>query len=140
MSCGCALPSNPKCVAGYLLRMGFGLSLLFVGIDHYMNAAAFSQMVSSGLGPLTQLGVLWAYIFPGLFIVGGALLVLGKNLDIAVWTAGLALAAIPVGMTLKPLLSDMALTDVMPGAINGFIWLLIYYFVAKSAYCQMEKK
>jgi hypothetical protein len=135
MSCSC-IPKDPKCVPGFLLRISFGLSLLFVGIDHYANIADFSQFVSSGLGSLGQVGTLWAYVFPGLMIIGGALLVLGQYLDTAVWTAGLALAAIPAGLTLKPILSDTALTDVMPGVINAIIWLVLYYLVTKSIFCK----
>lgn len=135
---GCSLPTEPKAVASWLLRLGFGLSLLFVGIDHYQEIQGFAPMVAQGLGPLEPLGLLWGYIFPGLMVVGGALFVIGTNLDIATWTAGIALASIPAGLALKALLGGVALPDVMPGAINAFIWLLVYFFAVKC--CCSDKK
>jgi hypothetical protein len=115
------------------LRVSFGLSLLFVGIAHYMTMGSFVGMVSGGLGALSMLGTLWAYILPGLMIVGGGLLAINMHREIATWAAGLALASIPAGMLLKPLLGPAALPEVMPMAINAFIWLIIYMLVIKCS-------
>ena len=124
-------PQDAKSVAGFLLRVSFGLSLLFVGIAHYMTLEGFAAMTSDGLGPLTAVGGLWAYILPALMIVGGALLAIGMYHHIAAWCAGLALASIPAGMLIKPLLSGVALPDVMPAAINAYIWLIVFVLVIK---------
>jgi hypothetical protein len=139
MGSSCCLPKDPKCVAGWLIRLSFGLSLLFVGLAHYMEIEAFAPMVGQGLGPLGNLGELWAYIFPGLMVVGGVLLVLGQYLEVAVWTSGLALAAIPAGLTLKALFGEVALPDLMPGVINAFIWLLVFGCVVKCCCCDKKK-
>ncbi len=125
-------------IAGLCLRVTFGLSLLFVGIAHYMTIDGFRGMVSDGLGALSVLGSLWAYILPGLMIVGGALFAVGMYKQIATWCAGLALASIPAGMLLKPLLSAVALPDVMPAAINAFIWLIVFILVVKCSCCEGE--
>lgn len=117
------------------LRVGFGLSLMLVGIAHYMTMDAFAGMVTTGLGPIEMLGSLWAYILPALQIVGGALFVIGMYRIVATWAAGIALVSIAVGMLAKPVLSGVPLPDVMPSANNTFIWLLVFYFVVKSGCC-----
>jgi uncharacterized membrane protein YphA (DoxX/SURF4 family) len=126
-----------------LLRLSFGLSLLLVGVAHYMGLQGFTLMVSDGLGPLTPLGMLAAYILPALMIVGGGLLVLGMYTDVAVWASGIALAVIPVGVLLKPVLSGVSLADIMPAVINTYIWLLVWAFVVKCTHtcgpsCEMK--
>ena len=126
---------DPKCSAKLALRLSFGLSLLFVGIAHYMTLEAFSAMVSDGLGPLEFLGTIWAYVLPALQIVGGALFAVGMYYEVASFTAGLALGSIPVGMLLKSMLSGVSLGDVMPMANNTFIWLLVYLMVVKCCTC-----
>lgn len=131
----CCSPKDPKCAAKLALRLSFGLSLLLVGIAHYMTFEMFSMMTSDGLGPLEILGTIWAFVLPALMIVGGALFAVGMYYEIASWAAGLALGSIPVGMLLKPVLSGVALPDMMPAAINAFIWLLVYFFVVKSSSC-----
>jgi len=95
----------------------------------------FSGMVSDGLGALTILGTIWAYVLPALMIVGGALFAVGMYYDVASWVTGLALGSIPVGMLLKPVLSGVALPDVMPMAINAFIWIIVYVMVVKLCTC-----
>ena len=128
MSCN---TKDPKCAAKLALRVSFGLSLLLVGVAHYMNLEMFEGMVADGLGSLTFLGTIWAYILPALQIVGGALFAVGMYYEIASWTTGIALGSIPVGMLLKPVLSGVALPDMMPAAINAFIWMLVYVMVVK---------
>lgn len=127
--------SNSKGIAKLALRVSFGLSILFVGITHYMTMDAFVPMVTDGLGALQFLGTLWAYVLPGLMIVSGVLFTIGMYDEIAAWAGGLALGSIPAGMLLKPILSGVALGDMMPVAVNTFVWVLIYYFVAKSSCC-----
>ncbi|MBI5155770.1 hypothetical protein HZA45_00695 [Candidatus Peregrinibacteria bacterium] len=126
---------TPKCIAGMLVRISFGLSLVFVGVVHYMDVASFRVIASDGLGQLAPLGMLWAYIMPGLMIIGGVLLVIGMYMDIAAWAAGLALGSIPAGMLLKSITGGVSLSDTMPAAINGFIWLLVFLWVIKCASC-----
>lgn len=118
-----------------VLTVSFGLSLLLVGVAHYMTIADFAVMVSGGLGALTMLGTLWAYILPALMIVGGALYVVGMYKHIAAWASGIALGSIPVGMLLKSVLGGVALGEVMPFAINAFVWLIVYVFVVKMTSC-----
>jgi len=125
-------PTHPKCIASCIVRVSFGLSLLCVGLIHYMTFTAFKGMVSEDLAALSMLGTLWAYILPALMIVGGALFVIGMFMDVAAWAAGLALASIPAGMLLKSVLSGVSIATTMPAAVNAFIWLLVYLVVVKS--------
>lgn len=122
-----------------LLRVFFGLSLIFVGIAHYKTIGEFATFVGDGLGPLTPAGVAWGYILPGLMILGGAMFVIGKWPIVGVWAAGLALGSIPAGVLLKSVITDMTLGDTMPGAINAFTWLIVYMFAVK-AFCDCHKK
>ena len=127
--------NDPKTAAKLSLRVSFGLALLLVGVAHYMNLEMFSGMVSEGLGALTVLGNIWAYILPALQIVGGALFAVGMYYEIASWTTGIALGSIPVGMLAKSVLGGLPLPDMMPAAINAFIWLLVYVMVVKCCTC-----
>lgn len=127
--------NDPKTAAKLSLRVSFGLSLLLVGVAHYMTLDMFGGMVAEGLGPLSFLGNIWAYVLPALQIVGGALFAVGMYYEIAAWTSGIALGSIPVGMLLKPVLTGVALPDMMPAAINAFIWLLVYVMVVKCCTC-----
>ncbi|MBU0458824.1 hypothetical protein KJ652_00705 [Patescibacteria group bacterium] len=131
-----SFPKSPKQIATTLIRISFGLSLLFVGLAHYMTFEAFKMVAAGGLGGLEFLGIFWAYIMPALMILGGALYVIGKYDAIAAWTTGLALGSIPVGMLLKSVVSLESLVDMMPMAINAFVWMIIYYIVVKSSSCE----
>lgn len=135
MSC---CTKSPKCAAALALRLAFGLSLLLIGLAHYMTMAPFKGMVMSGLGPLEPLGALWALVLPALMIVGGALITVNMYMEIGALVAGVALASIPVGMLLKPILGGVALPDVMPAVINSFIWLIVYALVVKMSCCKKE--
>lgn len=126
---------NPKTAMKMVLSVTFGLSLLLVGVAHYMTMPMFMGMVTDGLGPLSILGTAWAYILPALMIVGGALFTVGMYKHIAAWASGVALGSIPVGMLLKPVLGGALLPEMMPHAINGFIWLIVYVLVVKMCCC-----
>ncbi len=124
----------PKSVAFGLLRVSFGLSLLFIGIAHIRDAVRYADMVSAGLQwPwLTSLGSMWGYVLPVLLIVGGFCIALGIFATIGTWAAGLALASIPAGLMLKAALGTAGLDIAMPGTINAFLWILLYVFAVKS--------
>ncbi|MCF7844413.1 MAG: hypothetical protein K9M03_01115 [Kiritimatiellales bacterium] len=130
-----SIPNEPECIAALLMRVGFGLSLLFVGLSHYMTFEGFKGMTMDGLGALEPLGMIWAFVMPALMIVGGALFVINMYKEIATWTAGLALVSIPVGMLIKPILTGVSLGDMMGPAINAFIWILVYVTVVKFGTC-----
>jgi hypothetical protein len=132
MSC---CTKSPKGAATLTLRIGFGVSLFLVGLAHYMTMTPFKAMVMGGLGPLEPLGALWALVLPALMIVGGALIAVGMYLEVGAWASGVALASIPVGMLLKPVVGGVPLPDVMPAAINAFIWMIVYVLVIKLSCC-----
>lgn len=124
---------SPLCAVGILARVAFGVSLFLVGLVHYMTFEGFKAMTTEGLGALEILGALWAYILPALMILGGGLFVVGRYTKLATWTAGVALVSIPIGVLLKPVLSGVALPDVMPFAIDAFIWLIVFVLVVQSS-------
>lgn len=142
MTCGMcpSCPTCPKSVACCLIRVSFGLAVALVGLTHYMDIQGFTGMVSMGLGPLSGLGTLWAYILPGLMVVGGVLLAAGAYHHVASWCVGLALGSIIVGMPLKSVIGGVPLGDVIPAVNNTLIWLLVYGLTIKMACCEMEKK
>ncbi len=132
---------STKDVSRLILRVFFGLSLIFVGITHYKTIGDFAAFVGDGLGPLAPVGVAWGYILPGLMILGGLIFVIGKFPVVGVWAAGIALGSIPAGILLKSVVADMPLGDTMPGALNAFTWLIVYMFAVKAfCGCGMKKK
>lgn len=118
-------PSSPKKVAKMLMRISLGLSLVFVGLAHYMNLDGLMLMVKDGLGPLEQLGAMWAYVLPGLMILGGGLMIFRRFSLLGAWFAGIALASIPAGMLAKTVLTGIGLEETMPPALNAFIWIIV---------------
>jgi len=129
------LPQCPLCIVGTVARIALGLSLLFVGLVHYMTFESFSGMVSEDLAALSFLGTLWAYVLPALMIVGGALLALGMFTEIALWASSLALGSIPAGMLLKSVVSGLPLSETMQPAINALIWLIALIIITKVNGC-----
>lgn len=115
-----------------IIRVFFGLSLLFMGLTNYMDFESFSIIVSDAMGPLGILGTVWSYVYPALLILGGALFVIGRFSSVAVWTVGIALGSVPAGMLLKPILSGIALDDMLPIANTAFIWILVYLMAVKG--------
>lgn len=127
----CSTPSSSSCIATGIIRTSFGLCLLFVGLTHYMTIPAFVTMVSADLGPLTPLGVAWAYILPGLLVAGGVLYALGMYVHVATWLAGIGLASIPAGLLVKPIMAGLPLSEAMPPAVNAFVWVIVYLLVSR---------
>jgi uncharacterized membrane protein YphA (DoxX/SURF4 family) len=124
-------PTSPSCAAKLIVRVAFGGALALFGLAHLKTISDFTGMVSQGLGPLSGLGTLWAYVLPVLMIVGGVLFIVNYRTDIATWAAGVALASIIVGMPLKSVVGNVPLGEVGPGVNNAFLWLLVYLFVVK---------
>ncbi len=112
-------------------RIGVGLGLAFVGFAHYQDPA-FAEATGRGLGMLESLGMVWGYILPGLFILGGLLLAFGIFLEVSAYALGMALASIVAGVLLKSAIGGIALGDTMPLAINAIIWLIALQFVMKK--------
>lgn len=135
-----AFPTTAKGIATLLARIAFGATLLLVGIAQYQTFSAFQGMVTEGLGALELLGILWAYILPGLMILGGGLLMLGLFLPVGAALAGVALASIPVGLVLKSVLTAVPLPTVMPMIIDALIFLVVLVLVARTGACCQEKK
>lgn len=127
----CSTSSSSSCVATNIIRTSFGLCLLFVGLTHYMTIPSFVTMVSADLGPLTPLGMAWAYILPGLLISGGVLYALGMYIETATWLTGIGLASIPAGLLLKPIMAGLPLSEAMPPAVNAFVWVIVYVLVSR---------
>lgn len=134
--CGssCKLPCDAKGIACLVVRVTFGLSALLIGLAHYGTIQEFSGFVAMGLGPLAPFGLLWGYIYPGLLVIGGALLLAGNSLA-STWLLGIAFGSVIVGMLLKPLLGGVALIDVMPATINAYIYLFAYVLAVKCSCC-----
>ncbi|MFH0851692.1 MAG: hypothetical protein V1876_02995, partial [Candidatus Peregrinibacteria bacterium] len=129
------LPQCPLCIVGTVARVSLGASLVFVGLVHYMTFESFSGMVSEDLAALSFLGTLWAYTLPALMIGGGALLVLGMFIEIALWAASIALGSIPAGMLLKSVVSGLPLSQTMQPAINALIWLIALIVITRVMDC-----
>ena len=122
------LPNTPIQVAALLLRISFGVSLLFVGISHLTDIESFQLVVSDGLDMFGFLASVYAYIHPLLLIFGGGLFVSGRFPTLSALVAGIPLCVIPMGMLFKTLFG-LDLPDMMAAAINAWIWLIMYVIV-----------
>lgn len=118
--------SSPVAAAKMVVRIGFGIALTLIGIAYYQNASDFSEVVGRGLGFLEPLGMLWGYILPGLFIVGGVLIAVGVYPVVGSLVAGIALASVPVGLMLKSVLSGILIEDTLPVSVGALFGLLVY--------------
>jgi hypothetical protein len=126
---------GPKGAAKTLARVGFGLTLLFMGIADYLKMDSFMSLMSEGFtgGPLAFLGPVMAYLLPALMIIGGFLFTIGVFMTIGTWAAGLALVLFPVLMMLKAVVSpDIEPTSVMPFVVYGIAWIVLFKMVAKG--------
>jgi len=132
-ACSCGT-SSPKGIARLLVRIGFGLSLIFLGISHYQDPE-FAEAVGRGLGALETLGMAWGYILPALYIIGGVLLTLGLFMNVAAWVSGIALVSVPAGLLLKSVFG-INLNDTMPLALNGWIWVIVFMYAVKGTMCE----
>lgn len=130
----CASSEHNKWISKQIVRVGFGLALLFTGIAHYRTASDFATSVGNGLGPdwLVGIGVVWGYILPALLIIGGITLTFNLFTKVGIWAAGLALASIPAGLMLKSAMSGVSLGDTMPPAMNAYVWIIVFLFAAKA--------
>ncbi len=129
---GCRIDS-PKSVVANIGRAFFGIALALVGTSHFQGLSGFVPMVNEGLGPITFLGTIWGYVLPLLMIVGGLALVWKKTLLIGAWASTLALASIPAGLLLKPVLAGNpeALGTAMEFSSNALLWLIVLLLTVK---------
>lgn len=128
------IPNTPDAVARTLIRISFGLSLMFVGIAHITDLQSFSLVVGDGFDGVFFLSYpawLYSYLHPFLLLFGGALLVLNRFPVLAAWCAGIPLVMIPAGMLSKAIFA-LDLNDLMPSAINTWIWILVYVYVVRE--------
>jgi hypothetical protein len=132
----CCSSSSPRCTAKKIVRVGFGLALAFVGFAHYQDPT-FAESVGRGLNSLESLGMVWGYILPGLFILGGLLLAFGIYAQIAAGVVSVALVSIPAGLMLKSAIGGISLGDTMPPAMNALVWLAVFLLIVKKKSANM---
>jgi hypothetical protein len=127
----CCSSTGPKCTAKKIVRVGFGLALAFVGFAHYQDPL-FAESVGRGLNALESLGMIWGYILPGLFILGGLLLAFGIYANVAAGITAVALVSIPAGLMLKSAIGGIGLDVTMPPAMNALVWIAVFLLVLKK--------
>lgn len=118
-----------RATAAAIARVSFGLALVCVGLIHYMQFRSFSLVVRDGLGALDMLGMIWAFILPALYIIGGGLFALNIGTNIAIWLIGIGLGSIAPGMLLKSVVTGLDMADMMAAANNAFIWLGVFLLI-----------
>gem|GEM_PF-889485 len=139
---------TPRCMAKLVTRVFFGLALILIGIEHYQSffaptadglsfvpVNAFSTLVSENLGVFTPLGTMWAYILPGLFIVGGLLFMVQMFPILASLLIGIAFGSIGAGVLLKSVIGGADLSQTMSAASNAFIWLTVFLIACSGRSC-----
>ena len=102
--------------------------MVLIGIAEYRDFAPFVANVTDGLGALSLLGTMWAYVLPALFIFGGAMLMVGRYPHVTAWIGGMAFASIPAGMLFKTLMTGIPLPDMLAAAFPSLVWMLAFTF------------
>lgn len=128
----CCSSSGSKCTAKKIVRVGFGLALAFVGFAHYQDPT-FAESVGRGLNSLESLGMIWGYVLPALFILGGLLLAFGIYRKFATAVTAIALVSIPAGLMLKSAIGGISLSDTMPPAMNALVWIAVFLLIQKKS-------
>lgn len=111
---------------GSALRIAVGVSVALIGLVHYQTLSGFTTMVSDGLGDLSPLGSIWAYILPALQIIGGLWFAFDKKSSIPTLLLGVAFGSIAIGMLAKVVLGNANLggeAGMMSAAQNALLWL-----------------
>lgn len=122
-----------------LLRITVGLSLAMIGLAHYLDFTAFTQMAEGGLGSLTVIGTIGAYVIPALEIVAGLWFAIDAKNMWAGKLVGLTFLLICVGLLLKPLFGSATLTDVMPMVQGTLVWALVAAVAVSMPACGHDK-
>ena len=118
---------SSQAVAHLMLRSALGATLVLIGISAYRNFAPFVANVTDGLGPIQYVVTAWAFVLPGLLIIGGALLAVGRYSWVAAWMCGLAVGSVPVGLVLKTVITGLPLPDMMAAGYPSIIWIIGIY-------------
>jgi len=113
--------------SSFVLRVSVGITMVLIGISAYRDFAPFVANVTDGLGFISSLATVWAFLLPALLIFGGGLLAIGRYGYIAALTGGLALASVPVGLMLKNTITGIPLPDMMVAAYPSMVWIIAFY-------------
>jgi hypothetical protein len=109
-----------------ILRLTVGVSMVLVGISLYRDFGNFGILATVDLGTLRILGAIWSYLLPGLLILGGGMLVVGRYSFVTAWVGGTALGSVPIGMFFKTLMTNFRLEDALNFAYPMFIWMMLF--------------
>lgn len=109
-----------------ILRISVGGSVLLMGISGYRDFAPFVANVTDGLGWMTVVGTVWAYLLPAFMIFGGGLLAVGRYPSIAAWTGGIALGSVPLGLMLKTLMTGSPMPTIIDAATPALLWIIVF--------------
>lgn len=137
-SCGCPVQPCPTRYALWLPRIGFGLVLAGLGVNHYKDIGGFVQFSSSVYPTMPMVGSvagILAYIVPALMIVGGVLFAI-KQLNCVAKTCILAsLSGILGWAGLAIMLGDSSSSGVLMPFIQNAAVLFILYYIIKKMTC-----
>lgn len=123
---------SPSFVSTLFLRVSVGVSLVVLGIAFYRDFAPFHANVIDGLGSIRIIGDIWSYVLPALFIFTGGMLAVGRYAFVTAWTGGIALGSVPVGMTLKILMTNTPVPEVLAFVSPILIWLIVFHLAVTT--------
>lgn len=124
--------SSVQVVSNLFLRLSVGLPMILIGISEYRDFAPFSANVTDGLGSLQMFGTVWAFLLPGLLILGGGMLIVGRYSFVAAWVGGIALGSIPAGLLLKTVMTGLPLPAMLREVSPVMIWIIAFYFALNA--------
>ncbi len=129
--------TSASAVSNLILRVSVGVTMLLIGISEYRDFAPFLASVTDGLGWMSSVVTVFAYMLPALLIFGGGLLAIGRYSFVAAWTGGIALGLVPVGLVLKTVMTGSPLPDMLTAAYPPVVWLIAFY-LALNAFPEEE--
>ncbi len=126
-------------VSNFLLRISVGVTVTLIGVAEYRDFAPFVANVTDGLGALSFLGTVWAYLLPALLVFGGAMLAIGRYSFVTAWILGIAIGSVPLGLILKTIMRGLPLPGMMDAAAPMLLWMIVVYLALNPFPEQMEE-
>lgn len=124
--------TSASAASNLILRVSVGVTMVLIGISEYRDFAPFVFSVTDGLGWMSGVGTVFAYIMPALLIFGGGMLAVGRYAFVAAWAGGIALGIIPVALVLKTVMTGSPLPNMLTAAYPPVVWIIAFYLALNA--------
>ena len=127
----------PSAKAPWLLRIGFGLALAGLGVNHYRDIANFVAGAQGAFPTVPSVGTIamyLAYVVPALEIAGGVLFAVGQLKCVAKICICAALGGI-LGWAGLAIMIDTPDMNMMGMVIHNTLMFIVGYHIIKKMSC-----